>query len=45
MLGSVIVYFGLVMVTAGLVLVVKPIQRLRVTTRCSFRSLRLKDSP
>ena len=33
MLGSVIVYFGLVMATAGLVLMVKPIRRLRVTTR------------
>ncbi len=33
MLGSVIVYFGLVIATAGLVLVVKPIRRLRVTTR------------
>jgi hypothetical protein len=33
MLGSLIVYFGLLMATAGLVLVVKPIRRLRVTSR------------
>ena len=33
MMGSAIVYLGLVIALAGLVLVVKPIQRLRVTTR------------
>jgi hypothetical protein len=33
MFGSAIVYSGLIMATAGLVLVVKPIRRLRVTTR------------
>src|SRR5260370_24431882 len=33
MLGSVIVYFGLVVAAAGLVLVVRPIRRLGITTR------------
>ena len=33
MFGSAIVYLGLIMATAGLVLLVKPIRRLRVTTR------------
>jgi len=33
MFGSAIVYFGLVMAAAGLVLVVKPIRRLRIRTR------------
>jgi hypothetical protein len=33
MVGSATVYLGLVMATAGLVLVAKPIPRLRITTR------------
>jgi hypothetical protein len=33
MFSSAIVYFGLIMATAGLVLVVKPIRRLRIPTR------------
>lgn len=33
MFGSAIVYLGLIMVTGGLVLIVKPIRRLRITTR------------
>ena len=33
MFGSAIVYLGLLMATTGLALVVKPIRRLRVTTR------------
>ncbi len=33
MFGSAVVYLGFIMATAGLVLIVKPIRRLRITTR------------